>query len=200
MKKLITLIAIAGLAFSAFAAPNIQVDEALPATTSSVLDDFEDGMYINAVRDSWDAFGNKFMVNEFSTDAKTAARWDKKGNCGVLEYAALPGNKDQCIHFECMDMLENNWKKYKSLTFTINNPNDYSVTVQFYSKSGQNWQWANSDAVTVESGIHTITMTISTASVAFADNVLSFGLVFYIDGAHPASKVYIDDLTLWTKK
>ena len=43
-------------------------------------------------------------------------------------------------------------------------------------------------------------MTISTASVAFADNVLSFGLVFYIDGAHPASKVYIDDLTLWTKK
>ncbi|MBR1639934.1 MAG: hypothetical protein IJ688_11160 [Treponema sp.] len=201
MKKIISLLSAAVITVAAFAAtPSITADAPLPATTPTTLDDFEEGMYINAVRDGWDQFGNKFMVNEFSTASSTAARWDGKGNCGVLEYADLPGNSSQCLHYECMDMIENNWRNYKYLTFTVNNPNDYPVTVQFYSKTGANWQWGNSDAVTIDSGIHTITVTISTASVAVSSNVLSFGIVFYVDGVHPSSKIYIDDLTLWSKK
>ncbi len=200
MKKIITLIVSAALTFAAFAAPTIAADTALPTTSSSVLDDFEEGMFISAVRDAWDSFGNKFMVNEFSTASSTQTRWDKKGNCGVLEYAALPGKDGQALHYECSDMLESNWSKYKYLTFTVNNPNDYPVTVQFYSKTGPNWQWGNSDAVTIESGVHTITVTIASSSVAIPSNVLSFGFALYIDGEHPASKIFVDDLTLWTKK
>lgn len=200
MKKIIALIATAALTFAAFAAPTIAADTALPTTSPTMLDDFEEGMFFTAVRDAWDSFGNKFMVNEFSTAASTAARWDKKGNCGVLEYAELPGKDGQALHYDCTDMLENNWSKQKYLTFTVNNPNDYPITVQFYSKTGPNWQWGNSDAVTIESGVHTITVTISAASVAIPSNIMGFGLAFYIDGAHPASKIYIDDFTLWSKK
>ncbi|MCR4579552.1 MAG: hypothetical protein K5681_04310 [Treponema sp.] len=201
MKKLITLLAAAAISFAAFAAsPTAEVDAAMPTTTPTTLDDFEEGMYINAVRDGWDSFGNKFMEKQFSTAQDAVARWDGKGTCGQLDYAALPGNPLQSCIYECSDMVISNWRTYKYLTVTVNNPNDYPVTVQFYSKTGANWQWGNSDAVTLEPGVHTVTFTLTTAVVAIPTDVKSFGITFYIDGVHPASKIFIDDLTLWSKK
>ena len=58
MKKLITFLAVSSiLAAITFAAPTEGVDVALPGTTPVTLDDFEEGMFFNAIRDSWDSFG-----------------------------------------------------------------------------------------------------------------------------------------------
>ena len=55
MKKLITFLAVSSIfATITFAAPAQGVDVELPGTTPVTLDDFEEGMFFNAVKDSWD--------------------------------------------------------------------------------------------------------------------------------------------------
>lgn len=62
MKKLITFLAVSSIfATITFAAPAQGVDVELPGTTPVTLDDFEEGMFFNAVKDSWDSFGNVFF-------------------------------------------------------------------------------------------------------------------------------------------
>lgn len=197
MKKIITLVAAAAIAAAVFAAPTAVADQPLPKTQSTVLDDFEDGMYLEAVRDGWNAYGNVFMKTQFSTESSTTARWDKNGNCGQLDYAALPGNKEQACLYECSDLLETNWKNYKYMTIVVNNPNDYDVTVQLFTKTGDTWLWGNTDAVTIGSGVHTVMFTLSSATVKNPADVKQFGIAFYIGGAHPASKVFVDDIVLY---
>ena len=197
MKKIITLVAATAIAAAVFAAPTAVADQPLPKTQSTVLDDFEDGMYLEAVRDGWNAYGNVFMKTQFSTESSTTARWDKKGNCGQFNYAALPGNKQQECIYECSDLLETNWKNYKYMTVTVNNPNDYAVGVLLFTKTGESWQWGNTDAVTVEPGVHTVMFTLSSATVKNPADVKQFGITLIIEGAHPASKVFVDDIILY---
>ena len=102
MKKIIGLLCAAAMTFTVFAAPKTGVDGEMPKTTPVVLDDFEEGMYLNAVRDGWDSFGNVFMKTQFSTNSKTAKSWTGKGNCGVLEYAAHEGTSGQGCIYECL--------------------------------------------------------------------------------------------------
>ena len=72
MKKLITFLAVSSiLAAITFAAPTEGVDVALPSTTPVTLDDFEEGMFFNAVKDSWDSFGNVFGKTQFSDNQDT---------------------------------------------------------------------------------------------------------------------------------
>lgn len=200
MKKIIGLLCAAAMTFTVFAAPKTGVDGEMPTTTPFVLDDFEEGMYVTAVRDAWDAFGNVFMKTQFSTASKTAKSWTGKGNCGVLEYAALPGSSSQAAIYECADMIENNWKDYKYMTVKVNNPNDYPVSMQFFSKTGSNYQWGNTDAPTIEPGEHTVVFVLNSTSVAIPSKIMQFGFAFYIGGNVPESKIMIDDITLWTKK
>lgn len=200
MKKIIGLLCAAAMTFTVFAAPKTGVDGEMPKTTPFVLDDFEEGMYLNAVRDGWDSFGNVFMKTQFSTNSKTAKSWTGKGNCGVLEYAAHEGTSGQGCIYECTDIIENNWKDYKYLTFKINNPNDYTLSMQFWTQTGSNWQWANASMINIEPGEHTVTIVLNSTTVAIPSKVLKFGISFFIGQKVDASNVMIDDITLWTKK
>lgn len=49
-------------------------------------------------------------------------------------------------------------------------------------------------------GTHTVVFKINSTSVKNTKKVLALGFTFYIEGEHPASEVYIDDITLWSKK
>lgn len=201
MKKIIGLLCAAAMTFTVFAAPKTGVDGEMPKTTPFVLDDFEEGMYMIAVRDGWDAFGNVFMKTQFSTESKTAKSWTGKGNCGVLEYAALPGSASQAAIYECADMIENNWKDYKYMTVKVNNPNDYPVSMQLFTKTGSNYQWGSSpEAPSIAPGEHTIVFVLNSSTVAIPSKIMQFGFAFYIGQKVDASNVMIDDITLWTKK
>ena len=85
MKKLLTL-ACAALAstFLFAASPATGVDVSLPGTTPFTLDDFEEGMYLNAIVDTWNSFGNVFKKTQFSDSQSIKPRWDGKGNCGAF--------------------------------------------------------------------------------------------------------------------
>ncbi len=201
MKKIIGLLCATAMTFTVFAAPKTGVDGEMPTTTPFVLDDFEEGMYMIAVRDGWDAFGNVFMKTQFSTESKTAKSWTGKGNCGVLEYAAHEGKSGQGCLYECSDMIENNWKDYKYMTVKVNNPNDYPVSMQLFTKTGSNYQWGNSpEAPSIAPGEHTIVFVLNSSTVAIPSKIMQFGFAFYIGQKVDASNVMIDDITLWTKK
>lgn len=201
MKKLLTL-ACAALAstFLFAASPATGVDVSLPGTTPFTLDDFEEGMYLNAIVDTWNSFGNVFKKTQFSDSQSIKPRWDGKGNCGALHYIDLPGNKQQGCIYECTDLIEQDWSNYGYISFVINNPNDYPVSVQMFTKTGANWEWGNTDAPSVEPGTHTVVFKINSTTVKNTKKVLALGFAFYIEGEHPASEVYIDDITLWSKK
>lgn len=201
MKKLITFLAVSSiLAAITFAAPTEGVDVALPGTTPVTLDDFEEGMFFNAIRDSWDSFGNVFGKTQFSDSQSTKKRWDGKGNCGVFHWMELPGNKEQGCLYECSDLIEQNWSSYGYISFVINNPNDYPVSVQMFTKTGSNWAWGNTDAPSIEPGTHTVVFKLNSNVMKDAKKILAVGFALYMGGKHPASEVYIDDITLWTKK
>lgn len=201
MKKIVSLIMAAAITVCAFAAPKPGVDVELPTTQSTVLDDFEDGMYFAAVRDTWDSFGNVFGKQQFSDSEGTKARWDGDGNCGVLHYTDLPGNSLQSCIYECQELPEENWKNYGWLSVTVHNPNDYPLSIQMFTKSGPNWAWGNSpDAPTVEPGTHTILYKINAQSVQINTKVVTLGFSCYVSGVHPAGEIYIDNVTLYNKK
>lgn len=202
MKKILSFLVAAIICSSVFAAPTAKegIDVNLPTTTPFTLDDFEEGMFFNAIRDSYDAFGNVFMKTQFSDSQGTKKRWDGKGNCGVMHYAALPGNESQGCIYECMDLLEQDWSKYGWISFIINNPNDYPVSLQMFTKTGSNWTWGNTDAPSVDPGTHTVVFKLNSNTVKDAKEVLSLGFTLYIEGVHPEGEIYIDDITLWTKK
>ena len=60
--------------------------------------------------------------------------------------------------------------------------------------------WGNTDAPTIEPGEHTVVFVLNSTSVAIPSKIMQFGFAFYIGGNVPASKIMIDDITLWTKK
>lgn len=202
MKKILSVFAATIISSLIFAAPAAKegVDAELPKTTSFALDDFEEGMFFNAVRDSWDAFGHTFMKTQFSDSSSAKKRWDGKGNCGAMHWAELPGNPQQACIYECTDLLEQDWSKYGWISFVINNPNDFPVSLQMFTKTGSNWAWGNTDAPTVQPGTHNVVFKINSNTVKDSKKVLALGFALYIEGKRPAGEIYIDDVTLWTKK
>lgn len=98
-------------------------------------------------------------------------------------------------------MIENNWKDYKYMTVKVNNPNDYPVSMQLFTKTGSNYQWGNSsEAPSIAPGEHTIVFVLNSSTVAIPSKIMQFGFAFYIGQKVDASNVMIDDITLWTKK
>ena len=69
-----------------------------------------------------------------------------------------------------------------------------------YTKTGSNWAWGNTDTPSIEPGTHTVVFKLNSNVMKDAKKILAVGFALYMGGKHPASEVYIDDITLWTKK
>lgn len=161
-----------------------------------MLDDAEDGLYWSPVRNDWAEWGNRFMATEFSTECNLNENWKKSGSNSIeFVYAAMPADKDgTSAHYYCTDILETDWTNYNKLTLDVKNPSSEEVVFQFYTKSGDNWAWSDTEAVNIPTGEHEIAFDISTRGVANKSNVLEMGFVIY--HVHSDNSLFIDNVKL----
>lgn len=160
-----------------------------------LLDDAEEGCYWNAVQDSWAEWGNKHLVTEFSMTADVTEEWSSEGSSSILfEYEAMPEGEGISAHFYCTDLIETDWSDFTKLTATVNNTSSKAILLQFYTKSGDNWAWSDTEALTIEPGMKDIVFDFSEKGVSNKSKILEMGFVIY-EGYEKAS-LMIDNIML----
>jgi anti-anti-sigma factor len=107
-------------------------------------------------------WGNKHLVTEFSMTADVTEEWSSEGSSSILfEYEAMPEGEGISAHFYCTDLIETDWSDFTKLTATVNNTSSKAILLQFYTKSGDNWAWSDTEALTIEPGIKDIVFDFS---------------------------------------
>ncbi len=172
MKKLLTVLSAAALIFAAAGcastgaatkeaeetkAPAAPTDDIatteLPAGEVIELDNFEDGNYWEAIRDSW---GD----NDKSLTADLSADWGTAGeNSLKCSFAAIADGEK--AGFVCNAPLETDWTGAKYIVLDVYNPNSYDLNMMAVVQSGDSWTWNQTEAVPVAPGKHVVTFDIS---------------------------------------
>lgn len=196
MKKLVALVGLAAL-FTSVAFADV-LGQALPTTESKVVEDFEEGNTILAVRDEWNSFGNVFMKNQFSTEQGTTDSFVANGGtAGTFTWADIPEGGNKAAIFQGEAPFES-WKGYKFFAVDINNPTDKDINLFFFFKTGPNWDWGQTSAVKVPAGKHTVVFKLGVSVLKTSSLVRQFG--FMLDGegnALPGNSIQMDNIRLY---
>jgi hypothetical protein len=132
--------------------PAKPVQAALPAGDVLLLDNFEDGNYWVAVKDSWDQWG----AHNLSLEAELYEKWGTDGpTSGDWVFDKIPAAGGQAT-FYCDQLIETNWTGAKYIVIDINNPQAEALTICFSCQTTDGWKWTQTKTLEAPPGISTL--------------------------------------------
>lgn len=169
------------------------IEPVLPETEMFLLDDFEDGNYWYAVRNSWDEWGS----HNLSLTAELSEDWGSAGltslNCS-MEPATKESSKQAC--WCCDAPLIKDFSEFKYVAFDILNPERFEFNLSFVIQAN-NWnKWDVTKAVKVPQGEHTVLLELD--SNFPAEDLMDVNrMIIQSTGENPGGHFYIDNLRLY---
>jgi len=125
--------------------------QALPAGEVILLDNFEEGMFWNAVGDSWDQWGS----HNYSLEAELTETWKSEGTYG-MECVFEPFPDGKMATWFCDQLLEPDWTGVKYFVIDVNNPGKEPFTLVFSCQTTDNWTWSQTKGYEVPPGVSTV--------------------------------------------
>jgi hypothetical protein len=124
---------------------------AIPKGEVVLLDDFEDGNFWAAVGSSWDQWGN----HNLSLEAELSTAWGTAGGTSAdWVFDTIPVKGGQATFF-CDQLLVTDWTKVKYVAVDVNNPNKFTLTLEFNTQSTDGWAWTATKDVQAAPGVST---------------------------------------------
>lgn len=165
-----------------------------------LLDGFEEGMFWQAVGDSWDQWGS----HNLSLDIDTTTDWATEGEtAGVFEFD-IAGPDTSCqATFPCYSLEDTDITIYKEVVMDINNVSDTPLQVNFAIQDNQEWQWSKTETFTIGKGVNkNVTFSLVNNITDGSDkpiDALIHGdsvacIMFQVVGENEGGQVYIDNV------
>lgn len=176
MKKIIAILSTAALVFAVAGCASTKgttnkadakaeeapkyVEPTLPTTEMTVLDNFADGNYWEAVGSTWDdvASDKHNMVSTCDLSSDTVKGWPTAGattslKCDSSEPAA--GNTSTAF-WMCNAPALTDWTGYRHIAIDVYNPNDFDLQLCWVLQTTDSWVWKQTPAINVPKGVHTV--------------------------------------------
>ncbi len=160
-------------------------DSSKADTVSSILiDDFEYGVY-------WEAVGSSWNDGDCSMFCKASSDWGTEGETSLECTVTTKGAEWEKSGF-FTSPLDTDWTGLSKITMDVYNPNDFDISICPVLQAGENWEsWNQFEAQIVPPGEASLTFDISAGTnLNFIQRV-----IIYQFGAVPQQcKFYIDNV------
>lgn len=158
-----------------------------PTGTLSLVDDFEDGLFWQAIEDS-------FNDGDCSSDIDISEEWYTNGPSSLkCVYKSAGSNKYEKSGFLCegASLLDSDWHGAKMILFDVNNPNDYDIDIMIVTQAGENWEaWNQTNAFKCKAG--TVTPVYFDLSTQQHLEIVN-RVIIYLSGDAPADGYFLVD-------
>lgn len=167
------------------------INNPAPTGTVDILDGAEEGVYWNAVADSWGNGDTSIAVDEYT-------KWATEGSTSLmLDYSASDpknaANAGDKATFFCDALAIVDFTEYKSVVLDINNPTagpvDFVLVIQ-----DTDWSWCQSAAQTLGIGVNkNVTFNLADLNIPNATAVHRMAFCLFQTNDGP---IYVDNIRL----
>jgi len=160
------------------------VESAEVSAEPLLIDDFEYGVY-------WEAVGTSWNDGDQSMYCKSSTAWGTEGETSMECTVTTAGAEWEKSGFFTTP-LETNWTGLTKISFDVYNPNEFDLSLTVVTQAGENWDsWNQIDAQIVPPGEATLEFDIS----SFKNQDFIQRLIIYQFGAVPQQcSFYIDNV------